>query len=250
MSVITYGAILTRVEAPDRDGHVGDVLLGYDHLDKYLNDNGPHFGSLVGRVSNRIAKGQFTVDGKTYHLAINNGPNTLHGGNVGYDKRLWTAEEVPGRAAVKLSLVDRDGTEGFPGTVHATVEYALSDRDGLVITYDATTDKATPISLTSHGYWNLKDGGKSSVRDETLRLHADHYLPVDKVQIPTGEVAGVGGTPFDFRQAKPMGKDLEATPEADKHKGFDHTMVIDGPPGTVRPAALAYDPSTGRCCGC
>ena len=246
VTVISYGALLTRVQVPDRAGHVGDVLLGYDDLKDYEKNNSPHFGGLIGRMANRIAKGTFTVDGTTYHVPINNGPNSLHGGNIGYDKRLWAAEPVTGGdgSAVKLSLTDPDGEQGYPGTVHVAVTYTLTDAGVLRINYEATTDKATPINLTSHGYWNLKDGGKTDVKDEVMRWHADRYLPVNAVQIPTGALATVAGTPFDFRTPKPIGRDLAAT--GGDPAGYDHTMVIDGPAGTLRPAVEAYDPNTGR----
>ncbi len=245
-SVTTYGAILTRVRVPDRAGHVGDVLLGYDSGEQYETANGPHFGGLVGRVANRIAKGTFDVDGTTYHVPINNGPNSLHGGTVGYDKRLWSATSGQGPRGpfVRLTLTDADGEQGYPGTVHATVTYTLTGDDTLEIGYEATTDKATPINLTSHGYWNLTDGGRSSVEAEVMRWHADRYLPVDAVQIPTGELAAVAGTPFDFRTAKPIGRDLAAT--GGDPAGYDHTMVIDGTPGQIRPAVDVYDPASGR----
>ena len=208
VSVLTYGAILNRVQLPDRAGKVGDVLLGYDSVAQYEKDSGPFFGALVGRVANRIAKATFTVDGATYHTPVNNGPNTLHGGPAGFDKRVWTAQDVTGDdgQAVKLSLVDPDGTAGFPGTVHASVTYTLTDAGVLRLTYEATTDKATPINLTSHGYWNLRDGGKSDVKGELMQWQADKYLPVDAVQIPTGQLAPVAGTPFDFRTTKPIGR--------------------------------------------
>ena len=242
--VSTYGALLTRVRMPDRAGHVGDVLLGYDTLLDLRTHNSPHFGGLCGRVANRIAKGTFTVDGATYHVPINNGPNSLHGGRIGYDARMWTAEPVPGADAVKLTLTDPDGEQGYPGTVHATVTYTLSDDDTLRVQYEATTDKPTPINLTSHGYWNLTDGGKTDVLAETMQWHADKYLPVDAVQIPTGQLADVAGTPFDFRQAKPIGRDLKAT--GGDPAGYDHCMVIDGPAGTLRPAVTVTDPASGR----
>ena len=247
-SVITYGAILTRVQTPDKAGKLGDILLGYDTLDGYVKENSAHFGSLIGRVANRIAKGTFTLDGKAYHVPINDGPNSLHGGKKGYDRRLWTAEEVPmaSGSAVKMSLVDPDGDQGFPGTVHVSVTYSLTERDGLRIDYEATTDKATPINLTSHGYWNLRDGGKTDVKDVEVHLHASKYLPVDAQMLPTGDLAEVAGTPFDFRHWKAIGKDLAATPDVDKHHGYDNCYVIDGSAGTLRSAALAYDPPTGR----
>jgi len=245
-SILTYGAILSRVRVPDRTGKVNDVLLGYSTLAQYEKDAGPYFGALVGRVANRIAKGTFTLDGKTYHIPVNNGPNALHGGTVGYDKRLWTAEPVESKdgPALRLQLTDPDGDQGFPGTVHVTVTYQLLNTGTLRISYEATTDKATPINLTSHGYWNLNDGGKSTILDTVMRWHADKYLPVDDVQIPTGQVAPVEGTPFDFRKWKAIGKDIAAT--GGTPPGYDHCMVIDGPRGELRPAVEVYEGRTGR----
>ena len=247
VTVITYGAILARVRTPDRDGHVGDVLLGYDNAETYETANGPHFGGLIGRVANRIAGGTFKVGDQTYHVPINNGPNALHGGTVGYDKRVWSAEVVqqdPTGPAVKMSLVDPAGTMGFPGTVHADVTYSLVGRGTFRIQYHATTDATTPINLTSHGYWNLTDGGKTTVEHEEMRWHAARYLPVNDVQIPTGTLADVKGTPFDFLHAKPIGQDLAAT--GGKPDGYDHTMVVEGPPGQLRPAVTVFDPASGR----
>ena len=246
VSVSTYGAILARVRMPDKAGKIGDVLLGYDSAADYLAHNSPHFGSLCGRVANRVAKGTFTVDGNTYHVPINNGPNSLHGGKVGYDARLWTAQPGGGNGgpSVTLKLTDPDGEQGYPGTVQATVVYTLTDTGILRIQYTATTDKPTPINLTSHGYWNLKDGGASPILDEVAVWHADKYLPVDDVQIPTGVLADVAGTPFDFRTAKPIGRDLAAT--GGDPAGYDHCMVVDGPAGTLRPAVTVTDPTTGR----
>ncbi len=248
VEITNYGGILTRCQVPDRNGHVGDVLLGYDTLAQYQKDTGPYFGALVGRVCNRVANGTFTVDGVAYHTPVNNGPNTLHGGLVGYDKRIWSAEPMttPDGQALRLKLTDPDGDQGYPGTVHVTVTYTLTDAGVLRVQYEATTDKATPINLTMHGYWNLKDGGKTDVKDELLQIDADKYLPVNAVQIPTGQLAAVAGTPFDFRTLKPIGRDLAALPSPDGHGGYDNTMVIDGPPGQLRPAVDAYDPSTGR----
>jgi aldose 1-epimerase len=251
-SIISYGATLTRVQMPDKKGKLGDVLLGYDTLEQYEKDSGPYFGATVGRVANRIAKGTFSVDGKVYHTAINNGPNTLHGGKAGYDKRLWKAEpikpEAKGQQAyVKLDLIDPDGTEGFPGTVRVAVLYTLKDDNGLRIDFQAITDKPTPINLTNHSYWNLKDGGKSPVTDELMKWKADYYLPVDATQIPTGKPAPTAKTPFDFHDWKAIGKDLAVTPISDGKHGYDHNMIIDGAPwGQTREAVEVWDPTSGR----
>ena len=230
---------------PDRNGTLSDVVLGCKDLADYEKKS-PYFGALIGRVGNRIAKGTFTVDGATYHVPINNGPNSLHGGLIGYDKRVWDAEptDSPTGPSLKLSLVDPDGDQGYPGTVHASVTYTLTPENTLRIQYVATSDKATPINLTNHTYFNLKDAGKTDVLGHEVRLFADHYLPVDDTLIPTGEVATVHGTPIDFTQPKPIGRDLQAmggTPV-----GYDHCVVIDHADGTLREAAQVYEPTTGR----
>ena len=245
-SIMTYGATLTRVRVPDRKGTVNDVLLGYNTVEQYEKDSAPYFGALVGRVANRIAKGTYKVEGKTYHVPVNNGPNSLHGGTVGYDKRLWTAEPVEPKdgPAVRMKLTDPDGEQGFPGTVHVAVTYELTNSGTLRISYEATTDKATPINLTSHGYWNLNDGGKSPVLDTMMRWHARKYIPVNDVQIPTGKIEPVGGTPFDFLKFKPIGKDLAET--GGTPPGYDHCMVIEGQRGELRPAVDVFEGRTGR----
>jgi aldose 1-epimerase len=246
VSISTYGGTLVSVRVPDKAGRVGDVLLGYETLHQYITDSSPYFGALVGRVANRIARGTFKVDGVEYHVPINNKPNALHGGPGGYDKRVWTAEVVKGDVpTIRLTLVDPAGEQGFPGTVHVAATFSF-EVETLRIHYEATTDKPTPINLTQHGYWNLRDGGRSPVTDELMRWQANHYLPVDDVQIPTGEVASVAGTPFDFRHWKSIGQDLAAAPDSGGVHGFDHTMVIDGDRGHLRRAVELYDPVSGR----
>jgi aldose 1-epimerase len=246
VEITNYGGIVTRVRVPDRAGTLGDVALGYDDLASYEADS-PYFGALIGRVGNRIGKGTFTVDGKTYQVPTNNGVNSLHGCTVGYDKRVWAAEPV-GPSSLRLALVDPDGDMGFPGTVHATVVYTFAADTGghtLRVEYTATTDKPTPINLTNHSYWNLKDAGASPITGHELRVAAEGFVPVDDNLIPTGRVAPVAGTPIDFRQPKPMGRDLLAmggTPP-----GFDHCLVLsDRPTRPLAEAATVYEPTTGR----
>jgi aldose 1-epimerase len=246
VSIVTYGATLTNVMVPDKDGKLGDVALGFDDLAGYESSDNPYFGATVGRVCNRIAKGTYTVDGTVYHCALNNNGNTLHGGLVGWDKRVWDAKEVPSAdgPSVQFSLTDPDGTEGFPGTVKATVTFTFTNKNVLQIKYSATTNKATPINLTNHTYWNLKDGGKSLIDGHILKAFADKYLPVDDTQIPTGELAPVKGTPIDFTTAKPMGKDIEAMPG--DPAGYDHNLVLNNQSGSLAKAVEVYEPTTGR----
>jgi aldose 1-epimerase len=246
VSIITYGATVTNVMVPDKNGKLGDVVLGFDDLAGWQSKDNPYFGATVGRVANRIAKGTYTVDAKEYHAAINNPPNSLHGGLIGYDKRVWAAEPVKSAdgPSVKFSLTDPDGTEGFPGTVKSTVTFTFTNANVLRIEYSATTDKATPINLTNHSYWNLKDAGRSLIDDHVLKAYADRYTPVDDTQIPTGELAPVKGTPIDFTTAKPMGKDIEAM--GGSPAGYDHNLVLNNQTGTLAKAVEVYEPTTGR----
>ena len=246
VSLINYGATVTHVLVPDKTGKLGDVALGFDDLAGYQSKDNPYFGATVGRVANRIAKGTYTVDGKVYHCAINNGANSLHGGLVAYDKRVWDAQTSPSAEgkAIMFSLTDPDGREGFPGTVKASVTFTLTDTNTLRIEYAATTDKTTPINLTNHSYWNLKDGGKSGIAGHILQANADKYLPVDDGLIPTGELAPVKGTPIDFTTPKPMGQDLLAM--VGEPAGYDHCLVLRGQDGKLTQAIDVYEPTTGR----
>ncbi len=241
--VITYGAAITELHVPDRTGKMGDVVLGFDNLGQYLTDS-PCFGSVVGRFANRIAKGRFTVDGKTYTLAINNGPNTLHGGIVGFDKVVWQAEAVdgPNGPSVVFTHVSPDGNEGFPGTLTVRMTYTLTNGNEVRFDYEATTDKTTPVNLTNHSYFNLS--GKGDVRDQVLQIKASRYTPGDEGLIPTGVLAEVAGGPLDFTQAKPIGRDLRRVPG--NTNGYDHNYVIDGGGKNLVLAARVYDPATGR----
>ena len=241
---ITYGAIVTSIRVPDRAGAMADVVLGFDRLDGYLGTH-PYFGTIVGRYGNRIAGGKFTLDGKTYTLATNNGPNHLHGGKVGFDKAVWTGAAAAPGARVVLTHTSPDGDEGYPGTLKATVTYTLTDHNELVVDYLATTDKATPINLTQHTYFNL--AGTGDILGHELTLHADRYTPVDATLIPTGELAPVAGTPFDFRKPTPVGARIDGAHEQLKHGGgYDHNFVLNGKAGELRPAARLADPKSGR----
>jgi aldose 1-epimerase len=193
---ISYGGIITSIKVPDRDGRMGDIVLGFDSIDGYLGEH-PFFGAIIGRYGNRIAKAQFTLDGRTYQLAANNGPNHLHGGVKGFDKVLWRGEAASGGNSVTFSRTSPDGEEGYPGALSVRVTYTLTDANELVVEYHATTDKATPVNLTQHSYFNLTGDGSSDILGHELTLHADRYTPVDNTLIPTGELAPVEGTPFD-----------------------------------------------------
>ncbi|HEV3339114.1 MAG TPA: aldose epimerase family protein [Pirellulales bacterium] len=242
--IMTYGAIVTSVETPDRKGKPGEITLGFDSLDPYLAGH-PYFGAIAGRVANRIAKGRFTIDGVEYKLATNNGPNHLHGGNKGFDKVVWNAEPSKSGAALKLSHVSPDGDEGYPGKLSVTVIYTLTDADELRVDYAATTDKPTPINLTNHTYWNLADGGKSDVLGHVLKLNADRYLPVDAKLIPTGELTSVRGTPMDFTSPATIGARIDEVPG--DPKGYDHCFVLNQPsPGELTMAARVEERASGR----
>ncbi|HVA44872.1 MAG TPA: aldose epimerase family protein [Pirellulales bacterium] len=246
VKIINYGAILTSVRVPDKNGKPGEVTLGFDTLAPYLAGH-PYFGATCGRVANRIAKGRFTLDGVEYKLATNNGPNHLHGGLKGFDKALWTAEPIdkPGAVGVRLSHVSPDGDEGYPGKLSVTVAYTLTDKNELKIDYTATTDKATPINLTNHTYWNLADGGKSDVLGHVLEIHADRYVPVDANLIPTGELKSVKGTPMDFTKPMEIGSRMDRVPG--EPKGYDHCYVLNQePPGALTLAARLREPASGR----
>jgi aldose 1-epimerase len=243
--VMTYGAILTELQVPDLNGKPGDVVLGFDNLASYLAGH-PHFGATTGRVANRIAKGRFTLDGKEYMLAVNNGPNSLHGGLKGFDKVVWKAEDVsgPGGPAVKLTYTSPDGEEGYPGNLTATVTYTVTPDNGLKIDYTAVSDKATPVNLTNHTYFNLGGPASGDILRHELILAADEYTPADETLIPTGKLAPVKGTPLDFTSPTPIGSrfdQLEGEP-----RGYDHNFVLRGDGKTPTLGARVYDPGTGR----
>ncbi len=242
--VITYGGIVTELHAPDKDGKLADVVLGFDGLEGYLERN-PFFGCITGRYANRIAGGTFTLGGKEYTLAKNNGPNHLHGGLKGFDKVVWKAEPVRGEEpAVRLSYLSKDGEEGYPGNLSVTVTYTLTDDNALRIDYRATTDKATPINLTNHSYFNLAAAG--DVLDHVMTIAADRYTPVDETLIPTGKIDPVRGTPLDFTGPTPIGKridQLKSVPGG----GYDHNYVLRQPEKKgPHLAARVTEPKSGR----
>ncbi len=247
--VMTYGAIITSIRTRDRAGHLDDIVLGFDSLAGYLKDS-PYFGAIVGRYANRIANGRFTLDGTTYHLARNNGPNALHGGVRGFDKVPWTGEpfQTDSGMGVRLRYTSADGEEGFPGTLVARVTYTLTPRDELVVDYEATSDRATPVNLSQHTYWNLRGAGNGDILDHLLTLDAAAFTPVDSTLIPTGEIASVAGTPFDFRAATRIGTRIgQDNTQLRFGGGYDHNWVLDRPSGSgLVHAARLVEPSSGR----
>ncbi len=246
-SIITYGATLVSLATPDRDGLIEDIVLGYDSLAGYLEAN-PYFGSIVGRYANRIAEGAFTLDGETYTLARNNGPNHLHGGVKGFDKANWEVEQIiedTNQVGVSLNYVSTDGEEGYPGTLEVRVTYLLTEDNRLIVDYEATTDKATPVNLTQHAYFNL--AGQGSVEDHHLTLAASHYTPVDSTLIPTGEILSVEGTAFDFRGGKRIGEQIDDDGQQLLYGGgYDHNFVLDRISGDLILAATVLEPESGR----
>ena len=248
---MTYGATIVSLRTPDRSGQLGDIVLGYPTLAGYLAQS-PYFGAVVGRYGNRIAKGRFSLDGKAYQLATNNGPNHLHGGIKGFDKVVWSAEsaEADSSAAVAFSYVSPAGDEGYPGTLHALVTYTLTDRDELWVEYVATTDQATPVNLTQHSYFNLAGAGTRDILGHELMIAADRYTPVDATLIPTGEIAPVAGTPFDFRTPTAIGARIDQNDvQLQNGKGYDHNWVLNragAAEGALVHAGRVTEPTSGR----
>ncbi len=239
VKILNYGGTITHLMAPDKSGTFGDVVLGYDSLSGYQQAGNPYFGSLIGRYGNRIANGKFTLDGKTYTLALNNNGNTLHGGNKGFDKVVWTGNPLSD-SSLQLTYHSVDGEEGYPGNLHTEVVYTLTGNNELKIEYKASTDKATPINLTNHAYFNLSAGADSTVLDHELQLKADKYTAVNAKLIPTGQLPDVKGTPFDFNTAKKIGNDIGKV-----EGGFDHNWVLTKGAGLEQIGAL-YHPASGR----
>lgn len=245
---ITYGAFVVSLRTPDRQGRLDDVVLGFDSLDGYFK-SGSHMGSVIGRYGNRIAGAKFTLDGKTYALAANDGVNHIHGGVKGFDRYVWAAEEVrQGEdVGVRFTLVSPDGDEGYPGRLQTTVTYTLTPRNELVVDYAATTDKATLVNLTQHSYFNLAGQANGDILDHELTLHADKYTPVAAGLIPTGVLAPLDGTPLDFRKPTRIGERIDQDHEQLKlGRGYDHNYVVNRTgPGLV-PAARVVHPASGR----
>jgi aldose 1-epimerase len=241
--IITYGGIVISLKVPGKSGKSADVVLGYDSLDGYLAKS-PYFGAIIGRYGNRIAGGKFTLDGKTYSIPPNDGPNALHGGPRGFDKVVWKAKQIP--HGIELSHVSPDGDQGFPGTLSAVVRYTLSGKD-LKIEYSATTDKKTVLNLTNHSYFNLAGQGNGDILKHEVKLNAGRFTPVNDVLIPTGELATVEGTPFDFRKSTSVGARINHDNEQLRRgKGYDHNWVLDSGGGKLSEAGEVYEPTTGR----
>jgi aldose 1-epimerase len=246
--ITNYGGIVVSLSVPDRNGKFDDVVLGFNDLDSYLKPH-PDFGALIGRYGNRIAKGRFTLNGVEYKLAVNNGENHLHGGIKGFDKVIWTGKGIktPAGPAVVLNYLSKDGEEGYPGNLRVNVVYTLTNKDELRIAYTATTDKDTVINLTHHSYFNLLGEGKGDILNHRLRINADRFVPTDAGSIPTGELRKVAGTPFDFLKPTAIGGRINQDDEQLKFgSGYDHTWIINGRAGTLRFAAAAQEPTTGR----
>jgi len=247
--ILSYGGIIQSLQAPDRRGHKANVVLGFDNLQDYV-DKSPYFGAIIGRYANRIAKGTFTLDGTTYRLPVNDGPNTLHGGTKGFDKIVWTATTftTPKTAGVVLRHTSPDGDMGFPGKLTTQVTYTLDQKNQLRMDYRATTDAPTVINLTNHAYFNLAGEGSGDIYDHRLKIWAKSYTPVDKTLIPTGEIAKVAGTPFDFRRSTAIGDRIrEDDQQLIYGLGYDHNWVLDRSSGTgLQRAARARDPQSGR----
>ncbi len=241
VTIITYGATITSVEFPDKNGKSANITVGLDSLDDYLKSP-PYFGATIGRYGNRIAKGKFTLEGKEYKLATNNNENHLHGGVKGFDKVVWKAEsfEKAGEVGVKFSYVSADGEEGYPGKLESTVTYSITAANELKMEYSATTDKTTVANLTNHAYWNL--AGKGTILDQVVSINADGYLPVDAGLIPLGEVKAVKDTPMDFTKPMTIGSRI-----AKVEGGYDHCYVLNQKtPKELSPVATVYDPASGR----
>jgi aldose 1-epimerase len=245
---MSYGGIILELHAPDKNGKSDDLVLGFGNLDQYTTNN-PHFGGIIGRYANRIANGTFTLDGMKYDLPKNNGPNTLHSGFVGFDKVLWTAEPFKhhDEVGIVFKYLSKDGENGFPGNLNVTVTYTLTEKNELIFDYEATIDKATPINLTQHTYFNLAGEGNGNILGHVLTLNADHFTPTDSTLIPTGEIRSVQGTPLDFSKPTAIGARIN-----DKYEplvlanGYDHNFVINGTGDGLKFAARVVEPTSGR----
>lgn len=247
VQVINYGGIITSLRVPDRNGNVEDVVLGFSDLKQYITKNAPFFGAIVGRFANRIAGGTFSIEGKTYQVPKNEEKNALHGGNEGFHTKFWDVEIVENtpEPTLKLSYQSRDGEEGFPGNLSVTVHYVLTKDNALEISYEAQTDKTTVVNLSQHSYFNLSGDFSKAIVDHELQLESDAFLPVDSNMIPLGELEPVEDSPFDFRKAKPIGKDIGSSHEQlEVSGGYDHNFILRGE--ALRRIATVFHPDSGR----
>jgi aldose 1-epimerase len=241
VKISNYGGTVTSFITPDKNDKKSEIIIGFDSLNQYLQKP-PYFGALIGRYGNRIANAKFTLDGTTYHLAANDGKNTLHGGLKGFDKVVWDAT-IPNDSVPSLTLkyLSKDGEEGFPGNLDVTVQYTLTDQNELKIEYNAETDKATPVNLTNHTYFNLSGDVNNTILDESLMIDADRYTPVDSTLIPTGKITPVKGTPYDFTSPKKIGKDINEV-----KRGYDFNWVLNRKDSSLQKVAVLSDPISGR----
>jgi len=244
--ITNYGAIIVSIYIPDRRGNLADIVQGYDTIDEYINGNGPYMGAICGRCANRIARGKFRLKGKEYTLAVNNGPNHLHGGLTGYNKVVWDVVSITADR-LELSYLSKDGEEGYPGNLRISVIYSLTENNELRLDYLATTDKTTVVNLASHSYFNMAGEGSGSVYDQELMLNGDFFTPTDDTNVPTGEILKVEGTPMDFRKSRKIGLYIDSDDQQLKFgAGYDHNYVLDHPAGEAGLAAVAHDPESGR----
>jgi aldose 1-epimerase len=244
--VTNYGAIIVSIYAPDREGNITDVVQGYDTIREYIDGNGPYMGAVCGRCANRIAKGKFSLLGKEYTLAVNNGPNHLHGGITGFNRVVWDVVKKTD-SSVKMEYISPDGEEGYPGKVKLSVTYTLSNENELRLDFNATTDKSTVVNLASHSYFNLSGEGSGNIYDQELMINGSFFTPTDETNIPTGEILSVKGTPMDFTSPKKFGADIDKDDIQLKYgAGYDHNWVLRHRTGTLGLAAVVNDPKSGR----
>lgn len=248
VQITNFGGIITTLNVPDKDGNFEDVVLGFYTIEEYIKKS-PHFGCLVGRFGNRIAGGKFTLDGVEYQMAINNGPNHLHGGLVGFDKKVWTPEMITEEdaSALKLTYLSPDGEENYPGNLNVEAIYTLNDDNELILTFHATTDKKTVLNLTHHSYFNLKGHGNGDILDHEIQFKSKEFVAIDSTSIPLGPLMNVSNTPFDFQELKRIGQDIEADDEQIKNGGgYDHSFVVDGYNEELKLACTVLEPISGR----
>jgi len=248
VSITNFGGIITKILVKDKHGILGDVTLGYDNFESYIN-NPPYFGAIIGRYANRIKNGKFALNSENYQLDINDGENHLHGGNIGFGKVLWDYQlfDETSNCGIILTYLSKDGEGGYPGDLNVEVIYTLTNENEIIIEYNATTDKTTHCNLTNHAYFNLRDGGKSSILDHKIKINAESFIPVNKNTIPFGDIYEVKETPFDFTSLKKIGQDIYSDDVQLKNAiGYDHTFILNGEKDELKEAAIAIDEISGR----